>query len=169
MLRFAQHDNYLNPIQASTASNVQANHEQSTNNRQSGKSAASKNYEKRSDIIRDPGWFGRERPGGDGNSGLCHVPFERGCCNLPIHRATEARSIRCILSGSAACSGCLTHRATGLGNEILNTLAICRNNTGRPAAPSDEDFGVAGLPLAAICASHGVEFYVRDMGSDSRI
>jgi hypothetical protein len=41
MFRFAQHDNYLNPIHEAAASNFQTNHEQSTTNRQSGKSAAS--------------------------------------------------------------------------------------------------------------------------------
>jgi hypothetical protein len=39
--RFAQHDNYLNPIHGDEASNVQSNHEGSTNFRQKQKQLAS--------------------------------------------------------------------------------------------------------------------------------
>jgi hypothetical protein len=39
--RFAQHDNYLNPIHGDAASNVQSNHEGSTNFRQKRKQLAS--------------------------------------------------------------------------------------------------------------------------------
>ena len=40
--RFAQHDNYLNPIhEPALHPTFKTNHEQSTTNRQSGKSAAS--------------------------------------------------------------------------------------------------------------------------------
>jgi hypothetical protein len=41
MFRFAQHDNYLNPIHGDSASNVQSNHEGSTNFRQKRKQLAS--------------------------------------------------------------------------------------------------------------------------------
>ena len=73
--------------------------------------------------------------------------FERGRRNLPIHRATDARSIRRILPDGAACPGCYTHHATSVGDEILNVVARVRRMTqGRSAAPSAESLGVARRP-----------------------
>ena len=54
---------------------------------------------------------------------LCHVHFERGCGDLPVHRATDARSVRWLRPGSATRSGCFTRCGSSVGDEILNAVA----------------------------------------------
>jgi len=49
--------------------------------------------------------------------------FKYRCSDLPIHRATDARSVRWVRPGNATGSDCFALRETGVGNEILNAVS----------------------------------------------
>ena len=54
---------------------------------------------------------------------LCHVYFEHRCGDLPVHRATDARSVRWVRPRSATDSGCFALRESSVGDEILNAVS----------------------------------------------
>ena len=49
--------------------------------------------------------------------------FEYRCGDLPVHRATDPRSVRWVRPRSATGSGCFARRGSSVGDEILNAVS----------------------------------------------
>ena len=122
--RFAQHDNYLNPIHE--PARIQLS-KPIMNNQQPTDKAGSP---RRLKIMKNDQTLygilaGSEEKGRGAMETAVYATcyFERGCRDLPVRRATDARSVRWVRPRSATRSGCFARCGSSVGDEILNAVA----------------------------------------------